>query len=257
MNRIENLFKQTKPYIGFVTVGHGGIERSFEMACAFVDGGADIMEISVPFSDPTADGPVIQAAMQDALSHHVTLNDVLDFAKRLRAKYPELPLVLFGYYNIFFQALSKGFFEKIKAAGFDAVLVVDLPLEEDEEFYKHCLEHELNQILLVTPATDDARLKDIAKKANGFLYYVCQKGTTGARDQMPTDFAKNIQRIKQATPAPVIAGFGISNREMAAQVLEQADGFVVASKVVAAMQEGKNASDIQQLVQSINPKTES
>lgn len=248
MSLITKTFEHKKPFVGYVTVGHGGLERSYDMACAFIDGGADILEVGVPFSDPVADGPVIQRAMTDALNHGVTLNDVFEFSARLKKQYPHVPLVLFGYYNVFFQAMNNDFFAKVKNAGFDGILVVDLPYDEGEAFHESCRHAGLDQIFLITPSTREDRLAAILTKASGFLYYVSRKGTTGARDSLPADLNQNIQRIRSKTSLPVVVGFGLSNRQMVEEVLSQADGFVVASKIIERIETGASAEDIKQLV---------
>lgn len=253
MSRFEEIFKKTQPFIAYITIGYGGLEHSFEMACALIDAGAEILELGVPFSDPIADGPVIQQAMQNALTNSVNLDDVLMIGKRLRDKYPDVPLVLFGYYNVFLQALPKGFFQKIKDSGIDGILIVDLPMEEGESFFELCKENNIAQIFLVTPATNETRLKKIINKASGFVYYVCHKGTTGARSQLPHDFKSNMQRIKAMTDVPVVAGFGISSKEMAKEVLQDADGFVVGSKLVSAIESGVNPSELKQLMKTLKP----
>ena len=150
--------------------------------------------------------------------------------------------------------MAQNFFVRVKEAGLDGILVVDLPLEEGKHFSTLCKDNEIAQILLVTPATSDARLAVIVEQASGFIYYVCHKGTTGARSQLPHDFKSNMQRIKALTKVPVVAGFGISSREMAQEVLFDADGFVVGSKLVSTIESNASPAELKQLVKTLKPE---
>lgn len=256
MNRIAKTFQKKRPFIGYFTGGDGGVDYSIESAKALIAGGVDILEIGLPFSDPVADGPVIQRAHQRALENGTTASDLLEIGRRLR-KDTEVPMILFSYYN---PLLQKGaaFLKQLKSAGFDAVLIVDLAVPdrepESEPFFKALQEADLLPILLATPSTEDARLSHIGKIAQGFLYYVSQKGTTGVRSQLADDFSAQMQRMKRQVPIPVAAGFGIADRASAKAALEHADGFVVGSAFVKLMEARAGFDEIKRLAQSIDPR---
>ncbi len=250
-SNIENLFKTQKAYVGYLTVGDGGVESSFNVAKALISGGVNILELGMPFSDPVADGPVIQRAATRALQAHITLADVLQLAKRLRAEFPSIPLILFSYFNPLLVTDPRRWLPEAKAAGIDGILVVDLPFEEGGEFYDLCAEYDLAPISIITPATSVTRLQMIAQKARGFLYYACRKGTTGIQAELPDDFIAKMTVIKQYSPLPVVAGFGISNAATVKTVLQYADGFVVGSLFVQAVEEQKSTQEITQLARSL------
>lgn len=256
MNRIEEAFKKTQPFLGYLTGGDGGLDYSVNCALALIKGGVDILEIGFPFSDPVADGPVIQKAHERALEEETTSETILEIARRLRQT-SNVPLVLFSYYN---PILQKGthYLHQLKSAGFDAVLIVDLAVpansEQTEPFFKALKDAQLLPILLATPSTDHERLQQISKTAQGFLYYVLQKGTTGVRNKLADDFSAQITRIRPYFQIPIIAGFGIADRTSAASVLEYADGFVVGSAFVKKMAEKASPDVLKQLAESIDPR---
>jgi tryptophan synthase alpha chain len=253
MSRIQDTFNKGPTYVGYLTTGHKGLDVSFSTACALVEGGVNVLEIGVPFSDPIGEGPVIQQAMQDALDRGTKLDDVLELAKKVRAKYPDLPLVLFGYLNPIFQAAQHGFLEQAKAAGFDATLTVDLSIEEADDFVEQCQQVGLETVFLVTPTTDPERIALIESKTTGFIYYVSRTGTTGMKKGLPDDFNAKIKQLKSSSNLPVVVGFGISNKETAAQVLENADGFVVGSKFVKAVEDEASPEEITKIAASLLP----
>lgn len=256
MNRIDKTFQKTKPFIGYLTGGDGGLDYSVECALALIKGGVDILEIGLPFSDPVADGPVIQKAHERALAAGTTSATILEMAKRLR-QLSDVPLVLFSYYN---PILQKGteFLHQIKASGFDAVLIVDLAVPSNpdapEPFFKALREANLLPILLATPSTDQERLKQISKEAKGFLYYVSQKGTTGIRNKLADDFPSQMARMRQHFQIPIVAGFGIADHANAASALKYADGFVVGSAFVKKIEEKISPEALTSLAQSIDPR---
>lgn len=256
MNRIEKDFKKTKPFLGYLTGGDGGLDYSLECALALIKGGVDILEIGFPFSDPVADGPVIQKAHERSLQEKTTSETILELGKRLR-KASDVPLVLFSYYN---PILQKGpqYLHQLRASGFDAVLIVDLAApanpEESEPFFQALANAELLPILLATPSTDEKRLIQISKIAKGFLYYVSQKGTTGVRSKLADDFSEQIIRMRPYFQIPIIAGFGIADRTSAASALDHADGFVVGSAFVKKMEEKSPPETLTRLAQAIDPR---
>lgn len=256
MNRIEKVFKKTKPFLGYLTGGDGGLDYSVECALALIKGGVDILEIGFPFSDPIADGPVIQKAHERSLERKTTSTTILELGKRIRQA-SDVPLVLFSYYNPILQRGPK-YLNQLKDAGFDAVLIVDLAItatpEGSEPFFQALTNAELLPILLATPSTDEERLIQISKIAKGFLYYVSQKGTTGVRSQLADNFSSQVARMRPYFQIPIIAGFGIADRASAASALEYADGFVVGSAFVKKMAEKSLPEALTQLAQTIDPR---
>lgn len=252
-NRIVRIFQKGPAFVAYLTAGDGGIQRTFDAAMALIAGGVNILEIGVPFSDPVADGPVIQRAAARALERNTTLDDILKLIKQLR-EHTEIPLILFSYLNPILNAIKKDFFAKAKSAGLDGVLLVDCPYEEAIEIHQQCTENKLAPIYVVTPTTSVERLKHIDHHASGFLYYACRKGTTGVRNAMPDDFADKLCEIKSLVEHPVVVGFGISNKEMSAEVLQHADGFVVGSLFVKALEDGVSLTDLTKIAQSLVPE---
>lgn len=257
MNRIDKTFQKTKPFIGYLTGGDGGLDYSISCALALIEGGVDILEIGLPFSDPVADGPVIQKAHERALAKGTTSATILEIAKRLR-QISDVPLVLFSYYN---PLLQKGipYLHQLKSSGFDAVLIVDLAVpvnsDDSEPFFKALIDAKLLPILLATPSTDQERLLQISKISKGFLYYVSQKGTTGIRSSLADDFSVQMTRLRECFQIPIVAGFGIADRTSAESTLEHADGFVVGSAFVKKIEEKISPRELAKFTQSIDPRT--
>lgn len=237
MNTFKNIFSHKKAFVAYITAGHNGMDYSERAALALIDGGVDILEIGVPFSDPVADGPVIQQAMQSALALNTSLEDSLILTRKIKQQ-RSAPIVLFSYYN---PLLSYGFERTFKQAvdcGVDAMLIVDLPFEEADTYFQLCKANQIHPISLIAPSTPDKKIKILAQQDNGFLYYVCRNGTTGVKDALPSDYTQQMQRLKSLTDTPIVSGFGISNRTMARQATQYADGFVVGSAIVAAISDG-------------------
>ncbi len=239
-----------KFFVGFVTAGDGGIDYCVDCCVALVEGGVNILELGMPFSDPVADGPVIQAASERALALGTTPETVLMIAECVKRKV-DIPIVAFGYCNPLLQQ-GAGYLKRCKAAGIDAVLVVDLP--PPHPFYEYVNHADMYPVVVVAPSTTNQRLEKLAKHAKGFIYYACQKGTTGVRKQLPADFAQNIKRIREHSPLPIAAGFGISNRETAQEALNQADGFVVGSTFVQLMADKTDPSELMKTAKAIDPR---
>jgi len=251
-NRIQKLFAEQKVFAGYITVGDGGLDQSVAVARALMKGGVNLLELGVPFSDPVADGPVIQRAAERALKNNTSLFDVLSVAEKLREA-SQVPLVLFGYFNPLLHADPVLWLPKAKQAGVDGILVVDLPYEEGRKFYQQCLAHNIMPISIVTPATTEARLKKITRHAKGFLYYATRKGTTGVRSGLPAQFAQKIAAIKAMTTLPVLAGFGVACATDAKEILQHADGFVVGSFFIKALEEGASLEKLTALASALNP----
>jgi tryptophan synthase alpha chain len=242
---IGNAFTKGPAFIAYLTLGDGGLDYSLESAFALVRGGVDLLEIGLPFSDPIADGPVIQKAMERSLRNGTRTHDLISFLSAFRRE-SDVPVVLFSYYN---PVLASGetFLSQAKEAGANGMLIVDLPYELMPE---SCLD----PILIISTSTPQRRLQKIVKKGRGFIYYACQKGTTGMRDDLPSYFGHDIARIKQECALPVVAGFGISSRETARQAIEIADGFVVGSFVVEAMGRKISSRELTSLAQQLDPR---
>lgn len=255
MSRIAETFAKKNPFIAYLTAGDGGLDYSLQCFLALIEGGADLLEIGIPFSDPVADGPVIQKAMQRALQAKVTVKDVLAIVKRIRAK-SNVPIVLFGYYNPILSA-GENFLKDVKEAGADGLLIVDLAFEEPHAMREKCRQQGLDLIYLIAPSTNVERIRMIEQKGSGFLYCVARKGTTGMRNALPEGFHERLHEIKANTHLPIACGFGVSSSKMAQEMLNSADGFVVGSYFVKAIEDGVEPEELVKLARAIDPRGES
>ena len=219
--------------VTFVTAGDPDLDRMPQVLAALVAGGADIIEIGMPFTDPMADGPVIQAGNIRSLRSGTTLRGVLAAVTAFRAINTTTPLILMGYFNPILAYGPTRFAAEAAAAGLDGAIVVDLPPEEDVELMPHLARHGLHTIRLATPTTDAARLPTVVSGASGFVYYVAVAGITGAGSGAAGDIAAAVTRIKAATPLPVAVGFGIRTPSQAAAIAVHADAVVVGSAIVS------------------------
>lgn len=251
-NRIATAFSQGPVFTAYLTAGDGGIEHTLASALALIEGGVKMLEVGIPFSDPVADGPVIQRAAARALQVNTSLDEILWLVGELR-KRSDIPLILFSYFNPVLSCLNQNFFQQAKNSGLDGILIIDLPPEEADDYCARCVEVDLASIFVVTPATSSERMQKIANYSSGFIYYACRKGTTGLRSELPLGMAEKINTLKNITDLPVIVGFGISTEVAAAEVLKYADGFVVGSLFVKAIEEGANSDQLINLARSINP----
>jgi tryptophan synthase alpha chain len=231
MSRIKNAFAN-KAKIAYLTAGDGGgVEQSAAYFLALAKGGVNLLEVGIPYSDPVADGPVIQAAMERALAANTTVESSLEVVAKIRAQ-SEVAMILFTYYNPIQDDLA-GFLTRAKQAGADGVLIVDLPYEESANYRYVCKYLGLAPINVIAPSTSKARMKTVlAGLDQGFVYYACQKGTTGTRDGLPADLPAQIAAIREASQLPVAVGFGVANSAMVEQILALADGCVVGSYLV-------------------------
>lgn len=252
-NKFQQIFNDRKAFIAYITAGHRGLDYTEQAAKALVKGGVDILEIGIPFSDPVADGPAIQAAMTDALTKPINLTEVFTRIRHIKQSV-DVPIVLFSYLNPLIAMGIDKVLTDAKMAGVDGLLVVDLPLEESTDYFAHCKQHELEPICLLSPTTDDQRISQINQHANAFLYYVCRNGTTGVKNSLPDNYPKQMSHLKSLADTPVVAGFGIGNRELAQQALDHADGFVVGSAFVKAISNGATPEELQALAESIDPR---
>ena len=216
----------------YLTAGDPSLEATREIAVAAIDAGADVIELGVPFSDPLADGPVIQRAMERALAHGTRLKDVLVLAREIRAARPAAGLVIFSYLNPILRYGLKKFADDAKAAGVDGVLATDMIVEEAGEYLAEMSRVGLAPIFLAAPTSPDARLEAIATHTKGFVYAISRTGITGTQAAVATDAAALVGRIRRWSKLPVAVGFGISNAEHVAQVAEFADAAVIGSAIV-------------------------
>ncbi len=252
MGRIGEKFaalraRNEKALIVYLTAGDPSLDVTKNLILSLEAAGVDIIEIGVPFSDPTADGPVIQAASQRALKTGTTLRGVLDLVAEIR-RTSQIPIVLFGYFNPIFAYGVEIFGQNAQKAGVDGVLVVDLPPEEAQELRIHTDAAGLDFISLVAPTTGKDRLKNILKTATGFLYYISITGVTGTAAPKSNDIAHDIAKIRKMTKMPIAVGFGISNAAQAKEIGALADGIVVGSAVVRLIDENQNSCDLTKVI---------
>lgn len=237
MNRITATFDRVRregraALMPFITMGYPELESALDLVPALVEAGADLIELGVPFSDPLADGATIQATSQQALENGMTLARCLEQVAALRARGVEVPLILMGYYNPILQMGVARFAEEAARVGADGVIVPDLPPEEADELRAALQAQGMALIFLLAPTSDDARVRLVAERAQGFIYLVSLTGVTGARDQLPPDLADFVARVRRATDLPLAVGFGISRPEQAAMVAQIADGVIVGSALL-------------------------
>jgi tryptophan synthase alpha chain len=249
----DALFKNRKVFLGYLTAGHRGLAYTESAALALIAGGVDILEIGLPFSDPIADGPVIQTAMQATLREPLSYHDVLAMISRLKEK-THTPIILFTYYNPLLAIGLDCALDLAKQAGVDGLLIVDLPFEESMGYFITCEKYQLAPINLISPTTSSEKIKKIGQYSRGFLYYVCRHGTTGIQTDLPSDYATQMIRIKNHTSLPIVSGFGIASRRLAKHALEHAAGFVVGSAFVSAMIDGAHANDLTILAKTLDPR---
>lgn len=224
-----------KGFIPFITAGDPDLATTEKLLVTLAQSGATLIELGVPFSDPMADGPVIQRASERALKNDFGLLEILDLVAGARKRI-DTPIILFSYYNPLFQFGLKRLAEAAKNAGLDGVLVTDLSPEESDEFERELRACDLDMIFLVAPTSTDERLKLIAERASGFIYAVSRAGVTGTRETVSAEAEKLVNRLRQFSTLPVAVGFGISNAKQVADVHRYADAVVVGSAIVAEME---------------------
>lgn len=249
MSRISETFARLRAtrrtgLVTFVTAGDPDAVRSARVLQALDRGGADILEVGVPFSDPLADGPIIQRASERALRAGTTLASTLDLVAGVRRTLAA-PVVLFTYYNPVFRMGTDAFIGRARAAGVDGVLVLDLPIEESADWRESLDRGGLDTILLVSPTTSDARLVEAGRLGRGFLYGISRLGVTGAREAVAVDAGPLAERMRRLTPLPVALGFGLSRPEHVAAVGAVADAAVVGSAIVSTVAQWADAPDLE------------
>jgi len=242
MNKIQNAFKNGKAFIGFLTAGDPGEKETVEYILEMEKGGADLIEIGIPFSDPTAEGIVIQRANERALKAGMNTDGVFRIVKQVREKI-QTPLVFLTYLNPVFHYGYERFFAKCEELGVDGIIIPDLPFEEKEEIAAVTKAHGVSVISLIAP-TSEERIKDIAKEAEGFIYIVSSMGVTGVRKEISTDIGAIVEIIRETTDVPCAIGFGISTPKQAEQMAHIADGVIVGSAIVNIIEKnGANAHE--------------
>ncbi len=248
MSRIQERFVELKRtgrggFIPFIMAGDPDLATTELLLVELAAAGADIIELGVPFSDPVADGEVIQRASERALRKGVTLSDILTCVSHAR-RHIDVPIVLFSYFNPLLTFGQDRLATKAKQAGIDAVLVTDLIPEEAQQWTETLIRHQLDPIFLVAPTTSHERLSRIARQARGFIYAVSRAGVTGARDEMTRDAEVLVQRVRSVSDLPVAVGFGISTAEQVRQVWRFADAAIVGSAIVREIEKLANSPDL-------------
>ena len=255
MSRIQSVFatlkaQGKKALIPYITAGDPHPDHTVPLLHALVEAGADMIELGVPFSDPMADGPVIQRASERALVHKMGLRKVLGMVKEFRASNQTTPIVLMGYANPIEAMGSSQFVALAKEAGVDGVLTVDYPPEECERFNQELASADIDSIFLLSPTTEPSRTELIVKQATGFLYYVSLKGVTGAANLDIVEVKKRVAEIRQQTSLPIGVGFGVKDAATAREVAAIADAVVVGSRMVLAI-ENSDAANLIANVQAL------
>ena len=240
--------QKTPGLVTYVTAGDPDLRRTEGILLALDRAGADVLEIGVPFSDPLADGPVIQRATERALAAGTTLAGVLDMLERLRPQIAA-PFVLFSYVNPILRLGAEPFADRARAAGVDGVLVLDLPIEEADDFRNLLASRGIDTILLLSPTTSDDRLRKAASLGSGFLYAISRLGVTGARDRIADGAQEVVQRIRGVSDLPIALGFGISKPEHVREVGRWADAAVVGSALVSVIAEAGATSGLENRVE--------
>jgi len=248
MSRIREKFGELKRsgrggFIPFITAGDPDVATTESLLVEFANAGADIIELGVPFSDPVADGEVIQRASERALRNGVTVRQALDCARNVRQR-TDVPIVLFSYFNPLLQFGQERFAAAARQTGIDGILVTDLIPEEADSWTETLLRHELDPIFLVAPTTSDKRLARIAQQARGFIYAVSRAGVTGERDEIRRDAETLVKRVRSVSDLPVAVGFGISTAEQVRAVWRFADAAVVGSAIISEIERFSGDSNL-------------
>jgi tryptophan synthase alpha chain len=236
--RLRKLFKKPgrkKIFSIFMTLGYRSLKHTERLIELAEKEGVDLIELGFPFSDPLADGPVIQASSYESLKRGTRFQDGLDLMKRLRKKGIQIPVLLFTYFNPLLNRGLEKAVRELHAAGFDGVLIPDLPPEEGEDFHRTLRSRGLSMIYFLAPTSTPERIRLVARKTDEFIYYVSSRGVTGARKTLDKDLKQNIQKIRRLTRKPVVVGFGISDKKTVAAASQNADGVIVGSAFIRAL----------------------
>ena len=247
-NRLDQKIREVretgkKLFCVFLTLGYPNIAATERLILSSEKSGVDIIELGFPFSDPLADGPTIQYSSEQALKKNVSIKDAFRLVRRLRQKGSKVPILFFGYFNPVFSYGCAEFARDAKEAGFDGLIVPDLPPEEETDFQKDCRKQKLDFVQLVAPTTADKRAKMLVGKSQGFIYYVSLRGVTGTRKALPADLETHLVKLKQMTSKPVLAGFGICTPEQARAISGMSDGVIIGSAVIEQLKRGIPAAE--------------
>ena len=241
MSRIKEAFANGKAFIPFITCGDPDLETTKKIVYSMAENGADLIELGIPFSDPTAEGPVIQNANLRALTNGVNTNEIFDMVRELRQNIT-LPMVFMTYSTVVFSYGAEKFIKICNEIGIDGLILPDLPFEEKEEFNGICNKYDVDLVSLIAP-TSANRIAMIAKEAQGFIYIVSSLGVTGVRSEIKTDIPSLVKLVRENSSVPCAVGFGISNPEQAAKMASISDGAIVGSAIVKIIAEhGKDAA---------------
>ncbi len=242
MSNIYKAFEKNKAFIAFITAGYPDIETSKKIIKSAADAGADIIEIGIPFSDPTAEGPVIQGANEVALEAGITTDKVFEMVEELRRDI-DIPLCFMTYANVVFSYGNgkEDFLERCCKVGIDGIILPDVPFEEKKEFDETCEKYGIDLISLIAP-TSEGRISMIAKEAKGFIYVVSSLGVTGVRNEITTDIGSMVRLVKDSTDTPCAVGFGISRPEQASKMAHLSDGAIVGSAIIKIISEAGDAA---------------
>lgn len=248
MNRIEERFKdlqnnKEKAFIVFLTCGYPDLETTERFILEFSKIGVDLIELGIPFSDPLADGKIIQESSQVALRNNIDTLKVFELVKRIRDS-TSIPLCLMTYYNPVFCFGLENFMKTSNRCGVDGLIIPDLPVEESKDILKISNRYDLSIIFFISPTTTLKRIKLISKLSKGFIYYVSVTGVTGVREKLPSDLMRRIQRIKEITDKPICVGFGISKPSQLNQIYKVADGVIVGSAIIKKIKENLKRTDL-------------
>src|SRR5208283_4708818 len=245
-------FKKRPGLVAYITCGDPDLDTSRDVALAAIQAGADVIELGVPFSDPVADGPVIQRASERALQHGTDLAGVLDVARQIRQQ-SKAGLIIFSYLNPILQFGLDDFCAAAAAAGVDGALVTDLPVEEARDYLKTMKAHKLAPVFLAAPTSTDQRLRDVGKHSRGFVYAISRTGITGARQELAGDARSLVERLRAYTKLPIAVGFGVSTPEQFAEVGRFADAAVVGSAIVQRIEQnpGREAPAVSEFLSSL------
>ena len=242
MSNISKAFEKGKAFIPFITCGDPDTETTMKCVLKMVEAGADLIELGIPFSDPTAEGPVIQEANERALKGGINTDKCFELAESLRKK-TDIPMVFMTYANVVFSYGTDKFLQNCKEVGIDGIILPDVPYEEKDEFLPACHKYGIDLISLIAPTSQD-RVAMITKEAEGFLYIVSSLGVTGTRSEITTDLSSIIGTVRENTDIPCAVGFGISRPEQAKAMADISDGAIVGSAIIKLIKEyGKDAPD--------------
>lgn len=221
-----------KLFCAFLTLGYKSLKQTEELICLMDRLGVDVVELGIPFSDPLADGAVIQEASEYALAKGIRPQDAFELVARLRKQGVNMPIVFFSYFNPILQRGVRRFVADLKQSGFDGVICPDLPPEEDQALGKELSRAGLSQIHLIAPTTTRERVKKIVRKSHGFVYYVSRRGVTGVQEKLDLEISGKVSQIKRETSLPVLVGFGVSSEDQVKRITQAADGVIVGSALI-------------------------